>query len=187
MHGCRNRVHLTKHPHDSGLYRDWTVSVGGERGKIAPSTNDHAQRHVSNQATDLWVTNCQLWLKTTTTLWPRVQPLYPDRKLFTQQRLRCSQTYESEIHKHTNMFNWKRCSHRDVTELSAPLMTAVGGWVGGIVILQSGLLVTRSEEAAVTPVGLCRVTWLRPGDAMLGAGWSRCLNLMWQLMGTLFI
>lgn len=29
----RNRVHLTKPPHDSGLYRESTVSVGVEREK----------------------------------------------------------------------------------------------------------------------------------------------------------
>lgn len=74
------------------------------------------------------------------------------------------------------MFYWKLCHHRDVTELSAPLMTA-----GRKVTLQSGLLYKCEDsspdlEAAVTPFGLSGVTWLRQWYTIWGKGWRRWLT-----------
>ena len=61
-----------------------------------------------------------------------------------RQKAAHTQTHESGCNtRHINMFYWKRWSHQDVTELSAPLMTAgeeeEEEEEGGVVVLQPGL------------------------------------------------
>lgn len=124
----------------------------------APCTICQSQAHFSNRVTDLVVYQLSLCLQTTTTLWPREQPLNPDRQ---KAPFCCKQTCESGIthniqvsHTHTNMFNRKWCRQRDVTELSAPLITARA--VAGVVLLQS--------RPVLTEVCMYDGTWLRWRD-----------------------